>query len=78
MKKKYVLPILLLIGMVLFCLSVILAVIATAGKEIIGGADLSTFFFVFFSENRGMYSILAFSGLIIMIASAILLKIKRK
>ncbi len=78
MKKKYGLVTLLWIGIVLLWLSVILAVIATANKDVIGGADLSTFLFVFSCENRGVYSILAFFGLFIMIASAILLKIKRK
>ena len=78
MKKKCGLVILLSTGIVLLCLSVILAVIATASKEVIGGADFPTFLFVFFSENRGGYSILAFFGVLLILASAILQKIKRK
>lgn len=77
MKKKYGIA-LLIAGVVLICLSVLLAIIATANKDIIGGADLPTFFYVFFSEHRGLYSFLAVFGVLFVAASAILSRIKEK
>lgn len=71
MNKKHIAAILLVIGIVLICLSIALAVIATGNKNIIGGADFPTFVFVFFRENKGLYSILAFCGIISLVASVI-------
>ena len=60
---------LLVVGILLLCLSVILSVVSTAGKDIIGGADLPTFLFVFRHENGGMYFALALLGVISLTAS---------
>lgn len=60
---------LLVVGILLLCLSVILSVVSTAGKDIIGGADLPTFLFVFHHENGGMYFALALLGVISLTAS---------
>ena len=72
MNKKHIATILLVIGILLLCLSIVLAVIATGNKNIIGGADFPTFVFVFFRENKGLYSTLAFCGIVLLIASAII------
>ena len=72
MNKKHIATILLVIGILLLCLSIVLAVIATGNKNIIGGADFPTFVFVFFRENKGLYSTLAFCGIVSLVASAII------
>ncbi len=72
MNKKHIATILLVIGILLLCLSIVLAVIATGNKNIIGGAGFPTFVFVFFRENKGLYSTLAFCGIVSLIASAII------
>ena len=71
MKKKHLATILLVTGILLLCVSIVLAVIATRNKDIIGGADFATFVFVFFRENKGIYSTLACLGIISLIASVI-------
>ncbi len=76
MKKKYSI-VLLFVGIALICLSVILAISATADKDIIGGADWPTFSLVFFSEHRGLYCYLALFGVLLVVASAILSKTKK-
>ena len=78
MKKKHIVLSLLIIGIVLLVVSVILAAMATAGKTIIGGADLPTFLFVFVSEKGGLYSILASLGLAAIIASIVAGLCKKK
>ena len=77
MKKKHIVVSLLTIGVVLLSLSVILAMIATGNKNIIGGADLPTFLFVFYYEKRGLYSTLAFFGIAAIIASAVVGRVKK-
>ena len=52
MKKKHIATILLIIGILLLCVSIVLAIIATRNKNIIGGADFPTFAFVFFREKE--------------------------
>lgn len=71
MKKKHIANILLIIGILLLCISIVFAIIATRNKNIIGGADFPTFVFVFFRENKGIYSILAYLGIISLIVSVI-------
>ena len=71
MNKKHIAAILLVIGIVILCLSIVLAVIATGNKNIIGGADFPTFIFVFFRENKGLYSTLAFCGIVLLISSVV-------
>ena len=71
MKKKHIATLLLIIGILLLCVSIVLAIIATSNKNIIGGADFPTFAFVFFLENKGIYSTFACLGIISLIASVI-------
>ncbi|MBQ4563246.1 MAG: hypothetical protein IJA58_02055 [Lachnospiraceae bacterium] len=78
MKKKPIVITLLIVGIALVCLSLILAVVATANKDIIGGADWPTFTYVFFYENRGMYSTLACCGVISVIVAAVVGVRKKK
>ena len=72
MSKKHFTVIFLVIGLILICLSIILAIIATVNKDIIGGADFSTFVLVFLRGNRGLYSILVSCGIISLVTSAVL------
>ena len=78
MKKNRIVIALFIVGIVFICLSVVLAVVATANKNIIGGADLPTFTYVFFYENRGMYSTLAFCGVVSIIVSVVVGLRKKK
>lgn len=72
MKKKYFTVIFLIIGLILICLSIILAIIATVNKDIIGGSDFSTFVLVFLRGKRGLYSILASCGIVSLVTSAVI------
>ncbi len=72
MKKKYLSIVFLIIGLILISLSIILAIIATVNKDIIGGADFSTFLLVFSRGKGGLYSILASCGIISLVTSAVL------
>ena len=72
MKKKYFTAIFLVVGLILICLSIILAIIATANKDVIGGADFSTFLLVFSRGRGGLYSILASCGMVSLVISAVL------
>ena len=73
MKKKYFTVIFLAaVGLILICLSIILVIIATVNKDIIGGADFSTFLLVFSRGKRGLYFILAFCGIISLATSAVI------
>ncbi len=71
MKKKHIAAILLIIGIILLFVPIVLAVIETNNMDIIGGADLPTFVLVFFQQNKGLYSTLAFCGIISLVASVI-------
>ena len=72
MKKKYFSIVFLIIGLILISLSIILAIIATVNKDIIGGADFSTFLLVFSRGKGGLYSILVSCGIISLVISAVL------
>ena len=72
MKKKYLSIVFLIIGLILISLSIILAIIATVNKDIIGGADFSTFLLVFSRGKGCLYSILASCGIISLVTSAVL------
>ena len=72
MSKKHFTVIFLVIGLILICLSIILAIIATVNKDIIGGADFSTFVLVFLRGKGGLYSVLASCGIISLVTSAVL------
>ena len=78
MKKKYAVMSLLFIGVVLICVSVILSVISTSQKDIIGGAGFPTFKFVFLNQYGGLYSYLAFFGVVLIIASGVMIVMRRK
>ena len=78
MKKKYIFVLLLVVGIVLAFTGIILAVIATGNKDIIGGADFSTFNFVFKYENQGLYSTLTFWGFVAIIAAIVGMVMKKK
>lgn len=78
MKKKQIVILLVAVGIALLVISVALAVMATAGKNIIGGADLPTFLFVFYHEKRGLYSTLASLGVAAIIASFVVGLCKKK
>lgn len=77
MKKKYLSIVFLIIGLILISLSIILAIIATVNKDIIGGADFSTFLLVFSRGKGGLYSILVSCGIISLVTSAVLGLLKR-
>lgn len=78
MKKKYIAIMLLVIGTILICLSIVLAIIVAMNKDVIGGADLPTVLFVLRHENKGVYLYLHLCGIISLIASAIIaLKAKK-
>ena len=78
MKKKILTIAFLALGIVLICLSVILTVIACAQVDVIGGADLHTFSFVFFRQNEGVYSIVTLLGLILLIIGTALAVSRKK
>ncbi len=77
MKRNYICVLLLVTGIVLLCVSVIPAIIETVSSNIIGGADIYTFGFVFFHKNAGMYSVISFLGIAAFIA-AVVIKIVSK
>ena len=77
MKKKYLAITLAVIGVILVCLSVVLAYNAMNDMHLIGGADWPTFKFVFSRGNGGLYAALAGVGCIAVIV-ALILGIKRK
>ena len=72
MKKKYFTAIFLVVGLILICLSIILAIIATVNKDVIGGSDFPTFLLVFSRGKGGLYSILVSCGIISLVTSAVL------
>ena len=78
MKKKHIVIILLIIGILLLLIPIILAIMETANTNIIGGADFSTFRYVFFSKHRRLYSRLAFGGIISIILSIVIGIVKKK
>jgi len=78
MKKKALILTLLATGAVLLCVSVVLAAVATASKDIIGGPGLPTFLTVLFHQNGGILAVLAFLGLICILASIVIGIIKKQ
>ena len=77
MKNKIVANIFLTLGIILVCVAIILSVIATNEKNIIGGADFHTFVFVFFREHSGVHFLLALLGVASIVASVITRILKR-
>ena len=73
MERKNIKMVLCIIGLILLTISIILTFVSMANVNIIGGADWPTFFFIFFRMSDGLYSILAFLG-ILSIAISLFLK----
>ncbi len=78
MKKKHITLSLLVIGIILLCASIIPAIIETANTDIIGGAGFPTFQLIFSYKYGGLYSILAFNGVVAIIAALLVGLVKRK
>ncbi len=78
MRSKWLTYTLLSAGLLLLCLSVTLSLIATANKDIIGGAGWPTFSLVFFRENGGVYFLMALLGTLSLIASLVLSVFRKK
>ena len=77
MKRKIVANILLVLGIILVCIAIVLSIVATSEKDIIGGADFHTFVFVFFQEHSGIYFLLATLGVASIAASVITRMLKK-
>ncbi|MBP3314914.1 MAG: hypothetical protein J6M03_03735 [Clostridia bacterium] len=75
-KNKLIALICIIIGVILICSAIILAIIKTADKYVIGGADFSSFLFVFFKQSGGIYSILSLCGIALLILGTIVLFVK--
>ncbi len=78
MKKKHIVILLLAIGLVLLLTPIILAVIETGNKDIVGGAGFPTFRFVFRNEKGGLYYNMAFFGICTIIASIVVGIVKKE
>ena len=78
MRSKWFTYALIAAGLLLLCLSVTLSLIATAEKDIIGGAGWPTFSLVFFRENGGIYFLMALSGAVSLTAALVLSFFKKK
>ena len=78
MKKKHIVILLLVAGIVLLLTSVILAFMEASKIDVIGGAGLPTLWFVFCSAKNGLYYNLAFLGVCTIIASIVVGIIKKK
>ena len=77
-KNKIVANLLLALGIILVCVAVLLSTITTNEKDIIGGADLHTFVFVFFQEHSGIYFMLTVLGVALIVVSVITRILKKK
>ena len=78
MKKKSIILALLIVGVILIVSAIILTAIAITNTNVIGGADLPTFWFVFFHQNGGIYFVLATLGIMAILAAVIMRVIKKK
>lgn len=76
--KKHIERLLLLLGIILLCISVVLVIMAVNSINIIGGADIFTFLFVFFQGNGGLYFIIALLGFAAVIASGIISIVRKR
>ena len=52
----------LTLGILLLAAPIFLAAVETAGKYVIGGAGLSTFWFVYFRDHGGIFFLLSLLG----------------
>ncbi len=78
MDKRLLSIFLLFIGITLICGSVGFALLETANTDIVGGADIHTFLYVFTKAHFGGYAIAAVAGAVIAAVSFIVYPIKRK
>ncbi|MBQ8407268.1 MAG: hypothetical protein IJY39_00235 [Clostridia bacterium] len=78
MKNNKIALFVLSIGVLLLCISIVLAIVETGNKDIIGGADFSTFLFVFKYEKDGLFSKLALLGVADIIVAIAWELVKRK
>lgn len=69
-RKKHIVGLLLAVGLGLLCIALLMAGIETAHKDIIGGPDLHTFFFVLSHGSNRLYSNLAYSGIMFLLGGA--------
>ena len=77
MNNKHITLIFLMIGIVLLLSGLILAFVSTIDKNIVGGADIHTFLFIFFNENGGVYFYLTLLGVTELIVLSILRRISK-
>ena len=70
-KHTMVAILLLSVGGLLLCGSILQAAMEVARMDIIGGADLPTFLLVFHREHGGIYALLALGGLVCLIAAVV-------
>ena len=75
--KKAIIIALSVIGILMICVPLVLAVIGTADTNIIGGADWSTFQYYFFRENGGLYFLISCAGAACVAAGAIVNIVKK-
>ncbi len=78
MKRKWIVIALLLIGIALLCVPVVLAIRETGNTDIIGGAGLHTFPFIFFRRHQGAYFFSAVLGVCAMIAALLVGVLKKR
>ena len=78
MRTKWLTYALVAAGLLFLCLSLTLSLVATAEKDIIGGAGWPTFSLVFFRENGGVYFLMALAGAASLIAALVLSFFKQK
>ena len=76
--KKRIATFCLIVGILLICVSVMGAVVETNHKNIIGGAALPTYLFVFFRQHSGIYSLLSLGGIVCILVAVILRAVKNK
>ncbi len=75
--KKAIVIALLVFGILMICVSLILAVVATSNTNVIGGAGWPTFQYYFFRENGGLYFWLSCAGAACITAGAIVNIVKK-
>ena len=78
MKRKVILNLLIVIGVILVFVSVLLALHEMSTMSVIGGADWPTFQYVFCSRNGGLYSNLAWLGVLTLITALIVNVLHKK
>lgn len=75
--KKIIAIALLIFGVLLFAVPLVLAVIATANTNVIGGADLATFIYHFCKANGGLYFLLSLAGIAFLVSGTIVNVVKK-